>query len=122
MLAEKGLGLDLVIEIQVDEPALVDRIVGRFACARCGAGYHDKFQRPKVDGVCDRCGGTEFLRRKDDTEETVRARLAAYHAQTAPILPYYEDRGVLRTVDGMKSIDDVGRQIEAILADARTVD
>jgi adenylate kinase len=122
MLAEKGLGLDLVIEIQVDEPALVDRIVGRFACARCGAGYHNKFQRPKVDGVCDRCGGTEFLRRKDDTEETVRARLAAYHAQTAPILPYYEDRGVLRTVDGMKSIDDVGRQIEAILADARTVD
>jgi len=122
MLAEKGLGLDLVIEIQVDEPALVDRIVGRFACARCGAGYHDKFQRPKVDGVCDRCGGTEFLRRKDDTEETVRARLAAYHAQTAPILPYYEDRGVLRTVDGMASIDNVSRQIEAVLADARTVD
>ncbi len=98
----------------VDDEALVERITGRFACARCGAGYHDVFQRPRKDGVCDTCGRTEFVRRADDTAETVRARLEAYHAQTAPLLPYYRKRGVLRSVDGMAGIDAVARQIETL--------
>jgi adenylate kinase len=118
MLAAKGLQLQAVIEMQVDEEVLVDRITGRYTCARCGAGYHDRYQKPKVAGVCDNCGGTEFKRRADDTEETVRTRLAAYHAQTAPILPYYRGRGVLQAVDGMASIDEVTRQIEGVLAAA----
>jgi len=116
MLADKGLGLDAVIEMKVDEEALVERITGRFTCARCGAGYHDRFHRPKTDGVCDHCGGTEFARRADDNEETVRARLEAYRSQTAPILPYYRGKGALRQVDGMAPIDEVTRQIEAVLA------
>jgi adenylate kinase len=116
MLGDKGLALDAVIEMKVDEEALVERITGRFTCARCGAGYHDKFHRPKNDEICDHCGGTEFTRRADDNEETVRARLAAYREQTAPILPYYEARGALRRVDGMAPIDEVTRQIEAVLA------
>jgi adenylate kinase len=116
MLAGKGLKLDAVIQMKVDEEALIERITGRFSCATCGAGYHDKFQRPKVEGVCDVCGGTEFIRRADDNEETVRARMDAYRAQTAPILPYYRDQSVLRTVDGMAPIDEVTRQIEAALA------
>jgi adenylate kinase len=116
MLAETGRRLDAVVEMAVDEPALVRRITGRFACAKCGAGYHDEFQRPRADGVCDRCGGTEFTRRKDDNEATVRARLAAYHRETAPLLPYYAAKGVLRKVDGMAEIDDVTRQLEAALA------
>ncbi|RMD61155.1 MAG: adenylate kinase [Alphaproteobacteria bacterium] len=116
MLARRGLRLDAVILMKVDEEALVERITGRFTCARCGASYHDKFNRPKVEGVCDICGGTEFVRRPDDNEETVRARLKAYHEQTAPILPYYRDKGVLKEVDGMAPIDEVTRQIEAILA------
>jgi adenylate kinase len=118
ILAAKGLQLHAVIEMQVDEEVLVDRITGRFTCARCGAGYHDRYQKPKMAGVCDNCGGTEFKRRADDTEETVRTRLAAYHAQTAPILPYYRGRGVLQAVDGMASIDEVTRQIEGVLAAA----
>src|SRR3546814_553455 len=118
MLAEKGLKLHSVIEMQVDDEALVDRITGRYTCAACGAGYHDRYQKPKVTGVCNNCGGTEFRRRADDTEETVRTRLAAYHAQTAPILPYYRKKGVLQTVDGMASIDQVAAQIEDVLADA----
>ena len=116
MLAAKGLELAAVIELKVDEEALVERITGRFTCAKCGAGYHDSFQRPAQDGVCDRCGSTEFSRRADDNEETVRARLEAYHKQTAPILPYYGGKGVLETVDGMADIDAVTGQIEAILA------
>lgn len=115
MLADKGLALDMVIEIAVDEEELVGRITGRFSCAGCGAGYHDVFHQPKVSGVCDNCGGTEFKRRDDDNEETVRSRLAAYRAQTAPILPYYRDKGLLQSVDGMAPIDDVTRQIEALL-------
>lgn len=115
MLAEKGLGLDAVIEIQVDEEALIERIAGRFSCAKCGAGYHDKFQRPERDGVCDRCGGSEFVRRSDDTAEAMRTRLDAYRRQTEPILPYYRDKGILKAVDGMAEIDGVTRQIEGIL-------
>ena len=115
MLEEKALVLDAVIEITVDDGALAERVAGRFTCAKCGAGYNDKFQLPKVDGVCDVCGSTEFLRRSDDTVETVTKRLAAYHAQTAPILPYYKARGVLKSVDGMQDIDTVTVQIEAIL-------
>jgi adenylate kinase len=116
MLAGKGIKLDAVIEMKVDEEALIERIAGRFSCATCGAGYHDKFQRPKVEGVCDVCGGTQFVRRADDNEETVRARMDAYRAQTAPILPYYRAQSVLKTVDGMAPIDEVTKQIEAALA------
>ena len=118
MLKEKRLRLDSVIELKVDPEVLVERITGRFSCAKCGAGYHDKFQPPKVAGVCDVCGGTQFNRRADDKEETVRARLAAYDAQTAPILPYYKGKGILRTVDGMAEMDHVTRDIEAVLAAA----
>lgn len=118
MLAGKGLKLDAVIEMKVDIEALVERITGRFTCANCGAVYHDRTNRPKVDGVCDRCGGKEFLRRPDDNEGAVRTRLAAYEKQTAPLLPYYRERGVLRSVDGMAAPDEVERQIEGILQDA----
>ena len=108
LLTAKGIKLDHVIEMRVDEEALVERITGRFSCAKCGAGYHDRFQRPKVDGVCDVCGSTDsFLRRDDDNEATVRRRLEAYHGQTAPILPYYDMKGILVGVDGMAGIDDV---------------
>jgi adenylate kinase len=115
MLHEKGLKLDAVIEMQVDEEVLVRRITGRFTCAKCGAGYHDEFQKPKVEGVCDRCGGTEFTRRADDREDTVRARLDAYRAQTAPLLPYYRGKGLLQAVDGMAGIDDVTNEIMGLL-------
>jgi adenylate kinase len=115
MLAAKGLRLDLVVEMQVDEEALVERITGRFACANCGAGYHDKFQRPRTAGVCDQCGAGDFTRRADDNEETVRSRMSAYREQTAPILPYYAARGILKTTDGMAPIDEVTRQIDSIL-------
>ncbi len=116
MLAAKGQSLDHVIEMKVDDQALVERITGRFTCAKCGAGYHDRFKTPKVEGVCDVCGGTEFTRRKDDTAETVTSRLKAYHEQTAPLLPYYEAQGVLGSVDGMADFDEVTRQLEAIVA------
>ncbi len=115
MLTEKGLKLQVVIEMKVDEEALIARIIGRFSCSACGAGYHDEFQRPKTAGVCDACGGTEFLRRDDDNEETVRARMEAYNSQTAPILPHYDAKGVLRTIDGMASIEETAHRIEAIL-------
>ena len=115
MLSDKGLKLDHVIELEVDDEALIDRISGRFTCARCGAGYHDRYHRPKKDGVCDKCGSTEFVRRADDKAETVKTRLAAYHAQTAPILPYYRAMGALKSVDGMASIDDVTAAITGIL-------
>ncbi|MPZ11326.1 MAG: adenylate kinase [Kiloniellaceae bacterium] len=118
MLAEKGMKLHSVIEMKVNEDILVDRIIGRYICATCGAGYHDRYLRPKVAGVCDNCGGTEFRRRADDTEDTVRTRLAAYHTQTAPILPYYQGKGVLQAVDGMAGIDEVTDQIEQVLGAA----
>lgn len=115
MLAKKGLKLDHVIEMQVDDAILTERITGRYTCAKCGKGYHDSFEKPAVDGVCDVCGSTEFKRRADDNAETVTTRLAQYHQQTAPILPYYRERGVLKTVDGMADIDVVTGQIEAVL-------
>ena len=118
MLAARGWKLDHVIEMTVDEAVLTARIVGRFSCAKCGAGYHDSFKRPKKEGVCDVCGGAEFVRRKDDNAETVNARMAAYRSQTAPLLPYYGARGVLRKVDGMASMDEVYRQLEAVLGKA----
>jgi adenylate kinase len=116
MLADKGLQLDHVIELKVDDAALVERIAGRFTCAGCGAGYHDKFKPPVKAGICDSCGGTEFIRRADDKAETVAARLEAYHRQTAPLLPYYGAQGKLTGVDGMASMDEVARQVGAILA------
>ncbi len=115
MLAEKDLKLDAVIQIRVDEEALVERITGRFTCANCGAGYHDRFQRPQSEGVCDRCGSTDFVRRDDDKEETVRKRMEAYRAQTAPILPHYEAQGLLLGVDGMADIDEVTEQLYKVL-------
>ena len=115
MLAEKGLKLDAVLQIRVDEEALVERITGRFTCANCGAGYHDKFKQPETEGVCDKCGGSEFTRRADDNEETVRSRMEAYRAQTAPILPHYEAQGLLQGVDGMAEIDEVSAQLYEVL-------
>ena len=115
MLAEKGQKLDHVIEMKVIDDVLVERICGRYSCAKCGAGYHDSFQKPKVVGVCDGCGGTEFKRRADDNAETVKTRLAQYHAQTAPILPYYQGKGILKSVDGMAEIGEVTRQLEGVL-------
>ncbi len=115
LLAERGRKLDRVIELAVDEDALVERITGRFTCGQCNEGYHDVFKQPKVAGVCDVCGGTEFKRRPDDNEETVRNRMAEYRAKTAPILPLYEARGLVERVDGMADIDDVTAEIGAIL-------
>ena len=115
ILQSRGRRLDRVIELNVDEDALVVRITGRFTCATCGKGYHDKFERPQVEGTCDKCGGHEFKRRPDDNEATVRTRMAEYRAKTAPILPLYEARGIVAHVDGMAPIEDVNGAIEAIL-------
>jgi adenylate kinase len=115
LLTERGRKLHHVIELEVDEDALVDRITGRFTCAQCGEGYHDRYKQPKVAGVCDKCGSTEFKRRPDDNEETVRTRMAEYRAKTAPILPIYEARGIVSRVDGMADIADVGTAIDRIL-------
>jgi len=115
MLAEKGLQLDHVIELKVDDAALVGRISGRYTCAQCGAGYHDAFKKPKVALVCDNCGGAEFSRRADDKAETVAARLAAYHRQTAPLLPFYGAQGKLSAVDGMASMDNVFAALSSIV-------
>ena len=115
LLTAHGRTLDHVVELEVNEDALVERIVGRFSCASCGTNYHDKFNRPKVDGVCDVCGGTEFKRRADDNAETVRTRMAEYRAKTAPILPIYEARQLVSRVDGMADIDHVSAAIESIL-------
>ncbi|ABQ67697.1 adenylate kinase [Rhizorhabdus wittichii] len=115
ILASRGRVLDHVIELEVDEDALVERITGRYTCANCGEGYHDRFKQPKVAGVCDVCGSAEFKRRPDDNEETVRTRMAEYRAKTAPILPVYEARGLVRRVDGMADMADVSAAIAAIL-------
>jgi len=116
ILSARGRVLNHVIELAVDEDALVERITGRFTCAACGKGYHDKFERPQVDGVCDKCGSTEFKRRPDDNEETVRTRMAEYRAKTAPILPIYEARGIVTRVDGMADMDQVTAAIEQVIA------
>ena len=115
MLKDKGLSIDHVIELDVDDDVMVERIVGRFCCAECGAGYHDTFQKPEKEGVCDECGGTEFIRRADDNAETVQNRLRAYHEQTTPIISYYRDKGVMESVDAMLSIDEVTKRLKAIV-------
>lgn len=116
ILAARGRTLGHVIELDVDEDALVERITGRYTCATCGKGYHDRFEKPAVEGTCDKCGGHEFKRRPDDNEETVRTRMAEYRAKTAPILPIYEARGIVAHVDGMADMDDVTAAIEAVIA------
>jgi len=115
MLKSKGLKLDRVIELKVDDEALVERISGRYTCAKCGKSYHDKFERPKKPGVCDACGSTEFIRRADDDATVVRDRLGIYKKQTSPLFAYYGGRGKLTQVDGMAAIADVSRQIEEVL-------
>ena len=115
MLKEEGKLLDCVIELKVDDAELIKRVAGRFACAKCGAGYHDSFKQPKKEGTCDACGAHEFSRREDDKPETMSKRLDAYNRQTAPLLPYYKEKGVLHTVDGMAEISQVTRQIDEIL-------
>jgi len=118
LLAESGQKIDAAVSLEVEDEAMVERVSGRFTCANCGEGYHDTFKRPKVDGVCDKCGGTEMKRRADDNAETVRARLEAYHAQTAPLIDYYGDRGVLRRVDAMAEIgivaDGLGQIVDSV--------
>ncbi len=118
ILSDRGRKLNHVIELLVEEDALVDRITGRFSCGNCGAGYHDRYKLPKVENVCDVCGSHDFKRRPDDNEETVRTRMAEYRAKTAPILPIYDARGIVTRVDGMAPIDQVNDAIEAILAPA----
>jgi len=115
LVTERGKTLDAVIEMQVDDDALVKRITGRFTCADCGEGYHDAFKTQKVPGVCDRCGSTQFVRRRDDNEEVVRSRLEAYHAQTEPLIDYYRSQGKLKSVDGMAEIGAVHRGIARAL-------
>jgi len=115
LLEARGLTLDHVIELEVDEAALIERVEGRYTCANCGEGYHDRFKRPKVEGVCDVCGSTAFKRRPDDNAETVQTRMAEYRAKTAPILPIYQARGLVERVNGMADIDHVSQAIAAIL-------
>ena len=116
ILDGRGRKLDRVIELAVDEDALVGRITGRYTCAKCGKGYHDRFEQPAVPGICDKCGSTEFKRRPDDNEATVRTRMAEYRAKTAPILPIYDARGIVARVDGMGDMDEVTAGLEAALA------
>jgi adenylate kinase len=115
LLHDTAVDLDAVIELKVDEDVLVERISGRYTCAKCGTGYHDLFKQPRQPGICDVCGSSDFIRRPDDKAETVHARLEAYNAQTAPILPYYRAKGRLYTVDGMAEMNEVEAQIEAVL-------
>jgi len=115
MLAEKGLALDHVIELVVDEDALVDRITGRFTCGSCGEGYHDRYKQPKVADTCDVCGANNFKRRADDNADTVRQRMMEYRAKTAPIIPHYEGRGIVARVDGMADMDAVAASIDKIV-------
>ncbi|MDD3288362.1 MAG: adenylate kinase [Alphaproteobacteria bacterium] len=115
MLADKNQKLDMVVELKVNEDLLVERVSGRFTCSRCGEGYHDKFCATQVPGICDKCGGGEFTRRADDNAETMKARLGAYNSQTAPILPYYESKGILKSVDGMLSMPEVFHELEKVL-------
>lgn len=116
MLDAKNLQMDFVIQIDVDEDAIIERLSGRFSCTECGAGYHDVFAKPSEDGVCDKCGSTEFSRRSDDNPETIRSRLQAYREQTAPILPFYSEKGVLKTVDGMGAMEVVFNDIKEVVS------
>lgn len=116
MLARTGQAIDAVIELKVDDAEMVERIAGRYTCAKCGTGYHDVYAQPRVGGVCDSCGSRDFARRADDKRETVAARLDVYHTQTAPILPHYAATGRLTEIDGMAEMDEVSRQLEAALA------
>lgn len=118
LLAEQGASVSAAIALEVEDAAMVERIAGRYTCAKCGAGYHDRFKTPAVAGVCDECGSKEFTRRADDNAETVRARLEAYHAQTAPLIDHYEGKGVLRRVDAMGDIAEIAAALRAIVADA----
>lgn len=115
LLDEIGFSFDRVIVFQADEEALVKRITGRYSCANCQRGYHEEFEKPQVEGICDQCGGAEFTRRADDNEETVRSRLIEYHEATAPIIDFYRDRGVLVSIDGMAGIEQITEQLEAIV-------
>ena len=115
MMAEKGIKLNCVLEIQVPDEIIMERILGRYSCMHCGAGYHDKFQKPKVYGVCDACGGTEFSRRQDDNRTTVQNRLVNYRLLTYPTIPFFEKHGLLKTVDGTGTIDAVSSKINEIL-------
>jgi adenylate kinase len=115
MLADKGTKMDLVVELKVDPNRLVERIVGRYTCTKCGEGYHDRFKQPKVAGVCDVCGNREFSRRADDNAETVTTRLMAYYRETSPLIGYYYCKGNLRSVDGMAPIGDVAKAIDALI-------
>lgn len=115
MLADKGLQLDHVIELKVDDEALVERISGRYTCAKCGEGYHDKFKKPETDGVCDKCGSTEFKRRPDDNAETLRTRLMAYYKETSPLLGFYFAKGQLTSIDGMGEIAEISSEIDKVL-------
>ncbi len=117
LLDARGRQLDHVIELEVDEDALVDRITGRFTCATCGEGYHDRYKLPQVENTCDECGGHDFKRRPDDNEQTVRTRMAEYRAKTAPILPIYDQRGIVSRIDGMGSMEVVQAAIEDVLKD-----
>ncbi len=115
LLAARGRKIDAAIDLRVPDAFIVERITGRYTCAKCGTGYHDKFHRPKVEGTCDKCGSHDFVRRPDDNETAVRTRLDTYHKQTAPLLPYYEKQGILHVIDGTQSIDQVTQGIEAVL-------
>lgn len=117
MLAEGGQSVSAAISLEVEDEAMIERISGRFTCATCGEGYHDSFKPTRVPGVCDKCGGTEMIRRADDNAETVASRLAAYHQQTEPLIRYYGDRGLLKSVDAMQGIEAVTRDLDAIVRD-----
>jgi adenylate kinase len=117
LLAATGQRVDAAVSLEVDDAAMVERVSGRYTCAACGEGYHDSFKQPAVAGACDKCGGTAFKRRADDNAETVRERLAAYHAQTAPLISYYEDRGALRRIDAMGSIAAIRAELSRIVRD-----
>ena len=115
MLSDRNLKLDAVIELVVDDEAMVDRICGRYTCANCGHGYHDTLNKPKTEGVCDKCQSTEFTRRDDDTKELVSARLQAYYKQTAPLIGYYYAKNVLKKVEGMADVAAVNTEICLVL-------
>ncbi len=115
MLAEKGTQLDAVVELRVEDDAMVERVAGRYTCAECGTGYHDTLNKPEKEGVCDKCGGEEFKRRPDDNAEAMRTRLRVYYKETSPLIGYYYAKGKLRPVDGMASIDGVAQEVAEVL-------